>query len=420
MKKTAKILLCMLIVLMAVSQVPFSYASASDVVVSFTIDNTEMYVNGVKNDIDAGRDTKPLIIDGRTLVPIRAVIEAFGGKVSWDDASKTAMLSMDDDVIALTVGSPYAKLNGKTHTLDVSPRIINGRTMLPIRFVAEGFNLAVAWDDSTKTVYVIQNTFDDNDYKTLMEMLPDYSGKPYATINRNKPFFKSYEIIDASFEFYGELDEFGRCDVAFSSRARDIMPTEKRGSISSVTPTGWINKSYDVVNGGYLYNRCHLIGYQLTGENANKRNLITGTRYLNTEGMLPFENEIADYIKETGGRVIYRSSPVFSGKNLVADGVLIEAYSVEDKGESVSFCVYCYNVQPQITIDYTTGNSWLVGSAADSPPNQNTNGPSDCVYITPAGKKYHLDADCGGINSFEVSTEQALAKGLTPCKKCAQ
>ena len=323
------ILLVLLICIFACSSVVFA-DNISDVVVSLQINDPIMEVNGVETEIDVGRGTKPIVTNGRTLVPIRAIIEAFDGVVGWEESTQSVLLTMEDDTIKLVINSNVAYLNNKSETLDVAPTVINGRTMLPIRFVAEGFNLGVAWDSSTQTVSIIRNTFGDNEYNSLMSVLPKYSGQAYTQINNNKPFFKEYEIINGSFEYYSNLDELGRCDVCFASIATDIMPTEEREGIGSITPTGWINASYDNVNGGYLYNRCHLIGYQLTGENANERNLITGTRYLNIDGMLPFENDIAEYIEKTGKRVLYRSTPVFTGNNLVADGVLLEAYSVED------------------------------------------------------------------------------------------
>ena len=181
--------------------------------------------------------------------------------------------------------------------------------------------------------------------------IPAYSGKPYAEINGNKPFFNEYPT-DA-FENYSDLDKLGRCGVAYANVCKDIMPTEQRGQIGSVKPSGWHTIKYNgVINGNYLYNRCHLIAYQLAGENANPKNLITGTRYLNIDGMVPFENKVADHIKKNGGHVLYRVTPIFTGDNLVADGVLMEGYSVEDKGAGVQFCAFCYNVQPGITIDY--------------------------------------------------------------------
>lgn len=357
MKKLLKLFLLISIIsgLIFSSYVVNSYSP--DVVASLQIDNPIMKINGKSAEIDSGRGTKPVIKDGRTLVPIRSIIEAFGGNVDWDDSTQTVTLTMTDDTIKLGINSYVAYLNGNTHTLDTAPAIINDRTMLPIRFIAEGFNLGVSWNDVSKTVTLIRDTFTKKEYDTLMKMLPSYSGNPYVLINNNQPFFKDYEIIDGAFEYYSSLDELGRCDVCFASIDTSLMPTEERKSISSVKPTGWVNKSYSSVPGGYLYNRCHLIGFQLTGENANDRNLITGTRYLNVDGMLPFENIVDDYIDSTGNSVMYRSTPVFSKDNLVADGVLIEAYSIEDNGEGISFCVFCYNVQPSITIDYATGES---------------------------------------------------------------
>jgi len=190
--------------------------------------------------------------------------------------------------------------------------------------------------------------------------IPEYSGSPYIAINGNVPFFEDSELTTNSFESYSEQDSLGRCGTAVASVGKDIMPTIDRGSIGSVKPTGWHTVKYNGIDGLYLYNRCHLIGYQLTGENANIQNLITGTRYLNVEGMLPFENMVADYVKETNNHVMYRVTPVFEEDNLVASGVVIEAKSVEDDGEGILFNVYCYNVQPGIEIDYATGESNVI------------------------------------------------------------
>lgn len=192
-----------------------------------------------------------------------------------------------------------------------------------------------------------------------LENIPEYSNSPYVILNDNKPEFTEEELETDPFESYSELDSLGRCGVAMANIGLELMPKadEERESISSVEPTGWINREYEIVDGGYLYNRCHLIGYQLTAENANEKNLITGTRYMNTEGMLPFENEIAEYIKETRNHVLYRVTPIFEDDNLVASGVQLEAQSIEDSGVGICFNVYCYNVQPGITIDYATGES---------------------------------------------------------------
>lgn len=186
--------------------------------------------------------------------------------------------------------------------------------------------------------------------------LPEYKGKPYVVINNNEPNFEKSELVTKSFEKYSELDSLKRCGVADSIIGKDLMPTSKRENISSVKPSGWKSIKYNGIDGKSLYNRCHLIGFQLAGENANKRNLITGTRYLNTKGMLPFENMVADYVKEKNHHVRYRVTPIFVGNELVARGVQMEAISIEDNGKAVKFNVYCFNVQPNIEIDYKTGN----------------------------------------------------------------
>ncbi len=189
--------------------------------------------------------------------------------------------------------------------------------------------------------------------------IPEYNGKPYITINDNKPSFKEEDKTTKSFEKYSNLDSLNRCGVAYANVSKETMPTEKRGRIGMIKPSGWHTIKYDNVDGKYLYNRCHLIGYQLTGENANEKNLITCTRYMNTVGMLEFENKVADYVKETNNHVLYRVTPIFKENNLLASGAQMEAYSVEDNGKGISFNVYVYNVQEGITIDYKTGASKL-------------------------------------------------------------
>ncbi len=190
-----------------------------------------------------------------------------------------------------------------------------------------------------------------------MESIPAYSGEPYVAVEDNQPGFAQEDLTETAFETYAELDALGRCGTAYANVCPELMPTEERGSIGQVKPSGWQTAKYDCVDGKYLYNRCHLIGYQLTGENANEENLITGTRYLNVDGMLPFENMVADYVTETGNHVLYRVTPVFEGTELVARGVQMEALSVEDNGAGISFNVFCYNVQPGVEIDYATGAS---------------------------------------------------------------
>ena len=192
----------------------------------------------------------------------------------------------------------------------------------------------------------------------VMDDIPDYSGQPYVVLEDNWPDFDAGELTIEAFETYSELDALGRCGPAYANICLEIMPTEPRGDIGQVKPSGWQTAKYACVDGKYLYNRCHLIGYQLAGENANEKNLITGTRYMNVEGMLPFENMVDDYVENTGNHVLYRVTPVFEGANLVASGVQLEAFSVEDEGEGVCFNVYVYNVQPGVGIDYATGESW--------------------------------------------------------------
>jgi len=197
-------------------------------------------------------------------------------------------------------------------------------------------------------------------------LIPEYSGEAYVVVNDNVPFFTEEDMTTASYESYSELDELGRCGVCVASVGIDIMPTDDREGIGNVKPSGWNQAKYPgVVNGSYLYNRCHLIGFQLTGENDNDGNLITGTRYLNIDGMLAFENMVADYVKETENHVIYRVTPIFENDNLLASGVLMEAKSVEDDGEDILFCVYCYNVQPGIVINYEDGSSSLETTEKD-------------------------------------------------------
>lgn len=187
--------------------------------------------------------------------------------------------------------------------------------------------------------------------------IPEFTDEPFVEINNNKPFFTDSDLTTTSYEQYAELDNLGRCGCCEACIGKDIMPTEERGPIGMVKPSGWQLVKYDFIDGKYLYNRCHLIGFQLAGENANEKNLITGTRYLNVTGMLPFENEVADYVESTRNHVMYRVTPIFENDNLLANGVLMEAYSVEDSGEGVCFNVYCYNAQPNVEIDYKTGNN---------------------------------------------------------------
>ena len=235
--------------------------------------------------------------------------------------------------------------------------VISIITLILIIFIGyyeNKYGIDVDGNQNVQVSESIQKSFNLDD-------IPEFDRKtPYVIINNNEPNFPEEDFNSNSFEKYSELDSLGRCGVAYANVSKDTMPTEARGEISKVKPTGWHTVKYDCVEGKYLYNRCHLIGYQLTAENANKQNLITGTRYLNVDGMLPFENQVAEYVKQENGHVLYRVTPIFEGNNLVANGVQMEAESVEDKGEKVKFNVYAYNVQPNIKIDYSTGNSELI------------------------------------------------------------
>lgn len=256
--------------------------------------------------------------------------------------------------------------------------------------------------------------------------IPEYNGSAYVSINSNIPFFTGEEDTSQSFELYSDLDILGRCGVAYANIGTDLMPTEKRGNIGQVKPTGWHTVKYDNVDGKYLYNRCHLIGYQLTAENANEKNLITGTRYMNVDGMLPFENMVADYIKETDNHVLYRVTPIYEGNNLVASGVLMEAKSVEDDGEGILYNVFVYNVQPGITIDYATGNSSLDENSMNQTETGIQTDESDMTYILNTNSiKFHKE-DCSSVSKIKDSNkeiftgkrEELITQGYEPCGIC--
>ncbi|MCD8104710.1 MAG: DNA/RNA non-specific endonuclease [Lachnospiraceae bacterium] len=271
--------------------------------------------------------------------------------------------------------------------------------------------------------------------------IPDYSGTPYVVINENIPFFDEADLTTTSYEFYSELDSLGRCGVAVANIGQDIMPTEERGAIGPIKPTGWHTVKYDGIDGNYLYNRCHLIGYQLSGENANEKNLITGTRYLNVEGMLPYEDMVAEYVQETDNHVLYRVTPIFDGDNLVASGVLMEAVSVEDNGDGVQFNIYCYNVQPGIVIDYATGDSYAESESASADSEDTEIGTdqsggeesdedlsvdSEETYILNTNtKKFHYPS-CSSVSQmseknkqeYTGSREDVISMGYEPCKNC--
>lgn len=250
-----------------------------------------------------------------------------------------------------------------------------------------------------------------------MDDIPSYCGEPFIVIEDNDPDFSKQDYTQQSFENYSELDELGRCGIAYANVGLDTMPTEKRGSISQVKPTGWQSIQYDFVDGKSLYNRCHLIGWQLTAENANKQNLITGTRYLNVDGMLPFENQVAEYIKETSNHVLYRVTPDFKEDELVARGVRIEAESVEDKGKGLKFDVYVYNVQPGVEIDYATGDSWIADEIRPD-------GKAEYI-LNISSKKFHVPS-CSATQKiseknfkrFEGDRKDLMKDGYIPCSQC--
>ena len=259
-----------------------------------------------------------------------------------------------------------------------------------------------------------------------LDSLPEYDGTPYVVLNDNIPLFPEEDKTPASFEYYSDLDMLERCGPAYACVSIDTMPTEERGPIGSVKPSGWQTAKYDCVDGKYLYNRCHLLGFQLTGENANAENLITGTRYLNTQGMLPFENQIADYVKETGNHVLYRVTPIFHDVELVARGVQMEAWSVEDDGEGICFHVFAYNVQPGVNIHYLSGLSWAEGDEPPILPTEPQEGQVEANYVlNTKSKKFHRP-DCSGAakisddnrKDFTGTRESLLENGYSPCGTC--
>lgn len=259
-----------------------------------------------------------------------------------------------------------------------------------------------------------------------LTQIPECTGSPYTVINNNEPEFETDDFTTEAFEDYSELDDLGRCGVAYANICQEIMPTEKRGAIGMVKPSGWHTVKYpELIKDRYLYNRCHLIGFQLAGENANTKNLITGTRYLNVDGMLPFEDEVADYVKETDNHVLYRVTPVFDSDNLVASGVQMEAESVEDDGAGVKFNVFCYNIQPGIGIDYATGDSWVDdGNAVVENTDTDSAEQTEFVINTNTGK-FHKP-DCKSVKKmkaknkeeFNGSRDELIAEGYEPCGSC--
>lgn len=258
-----------------------------------------------------------------------------------------------------------------------------------------------------------------SDRPTTWDDVPTFTGDTFAVLQDGKPYFTTAEIATQAFELYSELDTLGRCGAALACCGKEIMPTDERGPIGNVKPSGWSQAKYSHVDGGFLYNRCHLIGWQLSGENANPLNLITGTRWLNVEGMLPFENMVADYIKETDHHVMYRITPWFVKDELLARGVQMEAYSVEDGGEGICFNVFCYNIQPRVEINYTNGSS---SETADT--TATTAAPVTYILNTKT-KRIHRP-DCPSVKDIRESNKQLFCgkmaeltkQGYSACGNC--
>ena len=291
-----------------------------------------------------------------------------------------------------------------------------------------------AINGSNKSKYSgIQSVKAEPGKKVSIATIPEYNGQPYVILNDNIPYFTDQQKKLVSFEYYASLDSQGRCGTTFALVNEKLMPEGERGSISGVKPTGWQTIRYDnIISDKYLYNRCHLIGWQLTGENANTKNLVTGTRYLNIEGMLPFENEVANYVK-AGGKVLYRSTPIFEGKELVCRGIQMEGYSVDDEGQSICFNVFCYNVQPGITINYKDGSSFA--DNGDIPQTAEQNGeiaktseakPDGKYFVLNTNSKKFHKPECASVGKMsesnkeysELSAKEIIALGYDPCKNC--
>lgn len=296
-------------------------------------------------------------------------------------------------------------------------------------------DVAVQADDVHESEDIKTDVEDIHEYQADMETIPEFNDDPYVVVNNNEPEFDEAELVTESFEEYSSLDELGRCHTAYANIGQDIMPTKERGKIGQVKPSGWHTYKYNFVDGKYLYNRCHLIGYQLSAENANEENLITGTRYFNVEGMLPFENMVADYVKETDNHVLYRVTPIYEGDNMVASGVLMEAMSVEDEGSGIKFCVYVYNNQPGVDIDYATGESHLSEADAESAENaeaddSNTSESSieavTSEYVVNENTHKFHQPDCSSVKrmkdsnkrAYTGSREELINEGYEPCKNC--
>lgn len=306
------------------------------------------------------------------------------------------------------------KLFLKIRTAALTALLAFSITYVPVPVLNDGAAMATTAEAKTK--------------KFSLSQVSKYNGEASIEVNGNKPYFTAKEKKNTkSFESYHKLDKLGRCGVAYANVCKDTLPTEERGAIGSVKPTGWHTVKYNgIVDGNYLYNRCHLIAYCLTAENANKKNLITGTRYLNIEGMLPYETMVANYVDRTGNHVLYRVTPVFKGDNLLASGVLMEGYSVEDKGKGIKFCVYAYNVQPDIKIDYKTGDSKLISDKSKNTGNNSSDQETKQTYIVNLNTKKFHKPNCRSVSSvsernkktYKGKRSSLINNGYSPCKIC--
>ena len=357
------------------------------------------------------------------------------------DINVTTTVSLEESIYDTDISVSETQENTELLTEKLIEKTTLKQTEKSTEFVTED----ISETTETTTSKAVENK---GNYKASLSNIPAFSGKAYVVVNNNIPGLSASDRDSAYFEEYTPLDNLDRCGVAFACLGTETMPSEERGAIGSVKPSGWHTVKYDIVDGKYLYNRCHLIGFQLSGENANVRNLITGTRFMNMEGMLPFENMVADYIKETKNHVLYRVTPVFDGFDLVAKGVQIEGFSVEDDGDGICFNVFCYNSQPGVEIDYTTGESRLNGEVvvttkletteeeteqpteAVQETSQETRAPEteeiidlpeseDMVWIPQSGSKYHSTSSCSNMkNPSQVSEKEAIDMGYEPCKRC--
>lgn len=279
------------------------------------------------------------------------------------------------------------------------------------------------WAEETGELQEEHTQITTKEEKVTSSEIPEFSGEAFIVLNDNQPEFSAKDMKKEPFESYSPLDSLKRCGAAYAKIGKELMPTEERGAIAKVKPVGWHAVKYDCVEGKYLYNRCHLIGFQLTGENANERNLITGTRYMNIDGMLDFENLVADYIRKNSNHVLYRVTPVYEGDNLIAKGLQMEAYSVEDKGEGVCYNVFVYNSQPGVEIDYSTGESHLSNKAIQKSTKKPQKQPVKKIIGNKNSKTYHQES-CSRLPKeqnriYFNSKEEAKAAGYdNPCGFC--